>query len=276
LVDNTRVSALASAVERMARACAGFSEADLAREWVWRAHDEEGRRFALLVTYQELRELAARTAAARAGTVTLAQRALGQHQVAYRELHGLLVGLSDDVLDREPAPNEWPVRRVLHHIAHVERAFFAVADHALAHFRRGEPPTELARERHREWGESSPAGSLDQILGRYAETHDRMVERLGHASDRELTAPSVWWEGYPVEVGFRLFRFDAHLRQHTIQVEKTLDAIGQPPTEARRLIRLLYAALGAAEGDAIGGTATLAGERAQLAAAIEARTAEIA
>jgi len=37
-----------------------------------------------------------------------------------------------------------------------------------------------------------------------------------------------------------LHRFEAHYVQHTIQVDKTLEAIGRGPTEARRLVRVLY------------------------------------
>jgi hypothetical protein len=49
-----------------------------------------------------------------------------------------------------------------------------------------------------------------------------------------------------------LHRFEAHYTQHTIQIDKTLEAIGQTPTESKRLIRKLYAALAEAEGMMIG------------------------
>jgi hypothetical protein len=42
---------------------------------------------------------------------------------------------------------------------------------------------------------------------------------------------------------FRLHRFEEHLRQHTIQIDKTLVGIGKPPTEAHRLVRNVYNAL---------------------------------
>jgi hypothetical protein len=43
-------------------------------------------------------------------------------------------------------------------------------------------------------------------------------------------------------IRFRLHRFEEHLRQHTIQLDKTLAAI-RPPTEAHRLVRNIYNAL---------------------------------
>ncbi len=42
---------------------------------------------------------------------------------------------------------------------------------------------------------------------------------------------------------FRLHRFEEHLRQHTIQLDKTLVAIDRVPTEAQRLVRNIYNAL---------------------------------
>ena len=40
--------------------------------------------------------------------------------------------------------------------------------------------------------------------------------------------------------------------QHTIQIDKTLIAIGQAPSEAKGLVRKIYAALAEAEGQLIG------------------------
>ena len=72
------------------------------------------------------------------------------------------------------------------------------------------------------------------------------------AADTDLDAPSEFWEGYDLDLRFRLLRFDAHLREHTIQVDKTLLGIDRTPNEPARLVRLLYNALGEAEGAAIG------------------------
>src|SRR3712207_5992334 len=58
----------------------------------WQSFAEYPREM-LFVAYQRLCELAARTAGARATSHprTLAQRILGQHQLAYRDLTGALV-----------------------------------------------------------------------------------------------------------------------------------------------------------------------------------------
>ena len=56
--------ALSAAVTQMAAAMQGLGSVDLDQPWAWGPH-REGVRFALLGTYQELRELAVRLAAER-------------------------------------------------------------------------------------------------------------------------------------------------------------------------------------------------------------------
>jgi hypothetical protein len=75
---------------------------------------------------------------------------------------------------------------------------------------------------------------------------------------------------------FRLHRFDSHLRQHTVQVEKTLVALGRGPSEARRLLRLIHAALAEVEGATIGAPDAGAAVCAYTATAISARADDIA
>ena len=71
-------------------------------------------------------------------------------------------------------------------------------------------------------------------------------------------------------------QLDSHLRQHTVQVDKTLQAIGHQVSESRRLLRLVYAALAAVEGTAIGAWDVLAESERHLAETIAVRTDEIA
>ncbi len=82
--------------------------------------------------------------------------------------------------------------------------------------------------------------------------HERVLTEFADISQVELAIPSMYWEGYPLSLRFRLHRFDAHMRQHTIQIDKTLLGIGRAPNEAKRLLRLLYAALAEVEGITIG------------------------
>ena len=74
---------------------------------------------------------------------------------------------------------------------------------------------------------------------------------------------------------FRLHRFDAHLRQHTIQAEKTLLAVMGAPNETKRLIRIVYAALAEVEGILFGVDSIGDANQISVADRITGWTAEI-
>jgi len=92
-------------------------------------------------------------------------------------------------------------------------------------------------------------------------------------ADTELSTPSWFWEdkGYPIR--FRMHRFEEHMRQHTIQVDKTLVALGHPPTEAERLVRNLYNALAGLES--VAGAGVGSELLAECAAKIDAIAADV-
>ena len=62
--------------------------------------------------------------------------------------------------------------------------------------------------------------------------------------------------------------------QHTIQVDKTVEWLGRGPTEARRLVRVLYRDLAAVEMLSADGFGQR--ERDEVAATMSERAAEIA
>ena len=75
---------------------------------------------------------------------------------------------------------------------------------------------------------------------------------------------------------FRLHRFDAHLRQHTIQAEKTVLALMGVPSEAKQLARIVYAALAEAEGVLFGLDGIAEADHVSVADRIASYTSEIA
>ncbi len=240
------------AVERLVKASVHLDDADLDRTYVWRDYDEDGLRFALLTAHHILRETAASVAAARlrAGRpFTEAQRILAQVHEAYRDLTGALAGASEDDLDHVPTVGQWPVRQVLAHALDAESAFLTAIRLALDGVRAGTPSGRASREvwEAREAPIADPAGSPADALNALFESHVRVLRELSDVTDAELDTPSFFWEseGYPVR--FRMHRFEEHLRQHTIQVDKTLVALGGPPTEAERLVRNLHTALAGVE-----------------------------
>lgn len=259
-------AALARAVTGFCTLIAPLSEADLNQPWSWRAYTEEGVRFACFRVLEELRTLAVRVEDARVhggAPPTQAQRILHRYQVAARELEGLLLLVNDDLGGWPPAAGEWPLRTVIFHIAEAEAGFFAVISDALRRHRAGEAGPvpfdqaalvafygeELARFAALE------GAPLSGVLAARSDFRGRVMAELSGVTDDELEVTSIWWEGEPMATRFRLHRFESHVRQHMLQAEKTMEAVAGAPTEAKRLARMLLAALGDAEGAALGGPA---------------------
>src|SRR5206468_5782335 len=103
-------SKLTNAVEDFTQTMLPLTEKDLEREWKWKDHDEEGIRFALFVTLQELRQLAVALSTLRSQP-TPAQKILSQYHAAYLDLQAAVLGLSDEDAEQIPAEGEWQVRK---------------------------------------------------------------------------------------------------------------------------------------------------------------------
>ena len=98
-------SELSRAIENFAGLVLSLSEKDLARDWIWKDHDEEGIRFAFFVTLQQLRHLAVTLSTLRSKR-TPAQHILSQYHASYMELQAALLGLSVQDVDRAPAEGD--------------------------------------------------------------------------------------------------------------------------------------------------------------------------
>jgi hypothetical protein len=276
---------LFQAVERLAQTCHAFTEADLEQPWQWRQHDE-GVRFALIGTYHELRDLAVTLAARRAQQgppLTKAQRALAPYHGAYRDLQAVLIGVTEEMYDQVPAPSEWPLRYVLGHMANTERTFFTLVHYGVERQRAGEerlsplPDGEVDKVTgpRQEFVSIMENQGLAEMLAYYDTRHALALAEFAIITNEELASPSLWWEGEAYSLQYRLHRFDAHLRQHTIQAEKTLAAIGHPPNEARQLLRLIYQALAEVEATTFGASDFGLAERQALADIIATRAESV-
>lgn len=249
------------AVERLVRASVHLSDADLERKYVWEEYDEDGLRFALLTAHQHLREAHATVAAARLGAgkpFTEGQRILAQVHESYRDLVGALAGMSEEELGQQPPNEQWPLREVLKHILGAEKGFLAAITIALGLVRAGKPSEPLPSEdafKAIRGAPEDPGGTRADALNALYRSHVAILGALGSVTDAELDTPSFFWEDKGYSIRFRMHRFEEHLRQHTIQVDKTLGAIGHLPTEAERLVRNLYTALAGVESVAAGSDA---------------------
>jgi len=259
-----------------------LSEKDLERPWIWKDHDEEGIRFAFFVTLQELRHLAVTLATLRTKP-TPAQHILRQYHAAYMDLQAALLGVSNEEAERAPAEGEWPVQKTYAHILSTEINFTITVRYALEKHRAETwtPERVSDPDADRLAGISDEAylaltkGPLDGMLAYHRELHSAIVEEFSNITDQELDLPSTFWEETRFPICHRLHRYEAHFVQHTVQIDKTLAAIGLAPTESKRLLRKIHAALAEAEGMTIGAkemddTAILA-----TASSISERTREI-
>ena len=266
------------AVERLVRASVHLSDADLDRSYAWEEYEDDGLRFALLAAHLQLRETTATLAAARLGAgrpFTEAQRILAQVHEAYRDLIGALAGTSDDELDAQPPDEQWPLREVLRHVLGTEQAFLASIELALEAARAGrrsEPDEDAWKAKRRKPAED-PSGSRADAVNALFRSHTTILRALDDVADTELVTPSWFWEDKGYSVRFRMHRFEEHMRQHTVQVDKTLVALGHPPTEAERLVRNLYNALAGTES--VSGAGVGDELLTSCAAAIDAMAAEV-
>jgi hypothetical protein len=90
-----------------------------------------------------------------------------------------------------------------------------------------------------------------------------------------LDLPSTFWEETRFPIQHRLHRYEAHFTQHTIQIDKTLVAIGLAPSESKRLLRKVFAALAEVEGNWIGAEKTDDAAIHATASSISERAKEI-
>lgn len=255
-------SELAHAAFHLAKLSVHFSDADLAQPYRWGAH-QEGVRFALIGAMHELRTLAVGMAAERrhAGLpITRVQHALAQYHYAFRDLDAVLLGLSTDDVDKVPAVGEWSVRDTMSHMIGVQRNFFALVHYGLRRQQQGmDLPVKLPEgEADRLLGSNAAlvnlftGGTLEELVAYHTQLHQRSLSEFAFINDDESEGPSVWWEGIPYSLEYRIHRMEAHLRQHTVQIEKSLEQLSYPISEARRLLRHLFAALAEVEGLLIG------------------------
>lgn len=248
---------LTNSVEDFITLTYSCDQVDLEREWTWGDYSE-GVRFSFFRVYEELRTLAARLGTLRAASespFSLAQNILAQHHAAFCDLKAVVLGISDEAGKTVPSEGEWSLREVLVHIIDAERTFFAINLDALRFVRaQGGTPPEMSDEAWETFwvGDNFPemkySAPVSVLIAYYENLHSRVIKEFTGISDTELHASVTFWESNAMPLEFRLHRFDAHLRQHTIQAEKTILAVIGAPSEARRLVRIVYTALAEVEG----------------------------
>lgn len=186
---------------------------------------------------------------ARLGTpLTVAQLALVSGGAARGRLLGLLVGVPAPLREQPPAPVEWSARQLLGHVIATDRRYLIGTTYALDRARSGRegplrPPDAALPSRT---GAAESVGSWEELYARLWATRDDVILTLADTPDDLLDAPTNW-TSWDLDVRFRLHRFAAHDREHTIQLRQSLTALGFAPSEPRLLLADAEAARGALE-----------------------------
>jgi hypothetical protein len=255
-------------------------EPALGTEWPWIGGGEEEVRYGAYRVHElfERAQVDASRALAAAGRDGgLAAALIAPADAARWDLHGLLVPLTDAQIDADPGAGEWSIRQTLGHLVSGQRAYGWAAAVWQAHqVPLGDPSlaappafpiyVDLPDEHGPEM-----AGSLAEIRARLDGILDLSAERLAGLPEVRLGF-GTRWSGFAVSIAFRLGRWSSHIREHTIQVEKTLGMLGRAPTEPERLARLALAAYGRAEAVVFGQPAADAPAGIIRAAVAEARS----
>jgi hypothetical protein len=231
------------------------------RPWRWRPTDEADLdvRYGIYRLHERLVEAIAAVERGRAGSPggSAAGRPaippLAAATEARWDLDGVLLALSAADLDAPPGGDEWTVRRTVGHIITSQRSYGWYSAWFL--HRAGEPdagqyPPDGALPPDGD-EEEDGQGSTDEVRDRLEGLVDASVTAFAGLDDAQLAVPGRW-AGLPVTIDFRLGRIGSHIREHTVQVDKTLAMIGRAPTEAERLVRLAAATYGRLEGLIIG------------------------
>jgi len=220
--------------EASLRALTRLSDDDLARDWTWPGKGPADLRNAFFYILME--EQAALVVAQ--SPTREADRILALAQRAFGDLRGLLLAVPDALLDREPAPGEWSIRKTMEHTIGVERSYRANTQHAL--LRSDGEPLVLPADRRPRPDPTDTAGDGLAIALALARRRAETDNALAATEASELSRSSQWTavrEPFNVDVRFRLHRFGAHLVEHKRQVEKTLRALGQEETDAQSYVR---------------------------------------
>jgi hypothetical protein len=264
-----------------ARDFLAIPEAGLTRPWAWIGGSEEEVRYGAYRAAEALEEaeIEARAIASAADAAERqTARIVGLSTAARWDLHGLLLPLDERLLDADPGGGEWTVRLTLGHVIGGQRQYASGNAYVLDHGFHADDPTRQVRVPESFWDDfpdeatTEAAGSLDELRARLDAILDLSVERFAAIPDDRLAIPTRW-SGFPVSLGFRFGRWGSHIREHTIQVVKTLAMVGYTPDEPALLTRNLLSAYGRAEAVAFGrGGVDAAADRIAQGAA-EARQA---
>ena len=275
-IDQARVDVRAAAGD-----LARVPDARLEIPWQWRPVGEEAVRYGFYRILERIEEveILARESIAWGTSPGRACGLIAPATAARWDLQGLLDPLATNEWDADPGGSEWTIRQTLGHVINGQRAYgWGTAWWQTQSHRPDDP--DLPEASPKELWATLPDETTDEVAGSLDDVRQRLDTVLDLAAERLAGLPSdrlgygARWSGFAVDIGFRLGRWSSHIREHTVQVDKTLLLLGRQPSEVDRLVRLIFAAWGRAEAAVFGqpqGSATNDAAVLLAAAAVDAR-----
>jgi DinB family protein len=276
------------------RELATLEDAEMERFWAWKGDGENELRYGFYRIVEDFERAGIDAAALSAKGLERGRAAdlIAPTTAARWDLQGILVqlpasawdadpGEPASAWDADPGDKQWTVRQTLAHVIASQRGYAAVTAWWQAQALPADSNLPTARPSHiydaLPTDEVEGAGTPAEVRERLDEVVDRSAERLAGLPPDRL-AHGTRWMGFALDIGFRIGRWSSHIREHTIQVEKTLVMLGHTPTEVDRLIRLILAEWGRAEAIVYGSADGLEAVKPLTAAAERARVtaAEVA
>jgi hypothetical protein len=244
-----------TALETAAADYLSIPESALLSVWLFRGIDpEDGVRYGIYRGAETIEVADAELEAALAGAPARAPGSIrsAPATIARWALQGRLAAVDEALLDKVPRKGEWTLRETLDHIIGSQRGYGVFSRWWLtqplgdARPARIDDAADAALEREMPADGASAPGSLTDIRAALDDALDEWALR-GADLDENALAASARWSGVPVDIDFRIGRWASHIREHTIQLDKTLDWLGYSPTEPARIVRDMYAAWGRLE-----------------------------
>jgi hypothetical protein len=185
--------------------------------------------------------------------------ALAAMAAARWELHGALAPLGPADWDADPGGGEWTIRQTVGHIISGQRSY---GWYNAWYLREGVVGVETVRPSEDRFPpepseEDEGAGAPAEVLARLDEVVDANAGATA-GLDAAAMQVSARWNGLPVTIDVRLGRYESHIREHTVQIDKTFAMLDRRSTEVERLVRLILTTYGRLEARFVGrGTSDL-------------------
>jgi hypothetical protein len=253
--------AVVAARQPLARAVADLlavTDTALDDPWRWRANDPEDveLRYALYRIHERLEAAIGVIELGRAGrgeSIGPAVPPLAAMAAARWELRGALAPLDEAVWDADPGGGEWTIRQIFGHIVNGQRSY---GWYNAWYLKEGVVGVETVRPSEDAFppeptDEEEAAGSPSLAQARLDDVIDANIAAAAGLGVAAMGV-SARWAGLPVTIDFRLGRYGSHIREHTVQIDKTLAMLGRQSSEVERLVRLVLATYGRLEGLLVG------------------------